>query len=224
MKLTIFAATGGIGRQLLGQAVAAGHDVTAVARNLRGLSPVPARAVAADLASADPAALQPAVAGADAVLSALGPRTKADAGVAARGTEVITEAMRAAGVRRVIVVSAAPIGTIASPGRPHPPRHDPGDGFIIRYLADPIVKRALRAHYADLARMEDVLRDSDSDLDWTIVRPPRLTDKPVTGRYRTAYGQNIRRGVFVSRADVAHYMLSVLDNPETFHRTVGIAN
>ena len=224
MKLTIFAATGGIGRQLLGQAIAAGHDVTAVARNLRGLSPVPARAVAADLASADPAALQPAVAGADAVLSALGPRTRADAGVAARGTAVITEAMRAAGVRRVIVVSAAPIGTIASPGRPHPPRHDPGDGFIIRYLADPIVKRALRAHYADLARMEDVLRDSDSDLDWTIVRPPRLTDKPVTGRYRTAYGQNIRRGVFVSRADVAHYMLSVLDNPETFHRTVGIAN
>jgi len=222
MKLTIFAATGGIGRQLLGQAVAAGHDVTAVARNPQGLSPVPARAVAADLASADPAALQRAVTGADAVLSALGPRTRADAGVAARGTEVITEAMRAAGVRRVIVVSAAPIGTIASPDRPHPPRHDPGDGFIIRYLADPIVKRALRAHYADLARMEDVLRDSD--LDWTIVRPPRLTDKPVTGRYRTAYGQNIRRGVFVSRADVAHYMVSVLANPETFHRTVGIAN
>jgi uncharacterized protein YbjT (DUF2867 family) len=70
--------------------------------------------------------------------------------------------------------------------------------------------------------MEDVLRDSD--LDWTIVRPPRLTDKPVTGRYRTAYGQNIRRGVFVSRADVAHYMLSVLDNPETFRQTVGIAS
>jgi len=222
MKLTIFAATGGIGRQLLGQAVAAGHDVTAVARNLRGLSPVPARAVAADLASADPAALQPAVAGADAVLSALGPRTKADAGVAARGTKMIVQAMQGAGVRRLIVVSAAPIGTIPSPGRPHPPRHDPGDGLIIRYLADPIVKRALREHYADLARMEDVLRASD--LDWTAVRPPRLTDKPVTGRYRTAYGQNIRRGVFVSRADVAHYMLSVLDNPETFRQTVGIAS
>jgi len=222
MKLTIFAATGGIGRQLLGQAIAAGHDVTAVARNPRNLSPVPARAVAADLASADPADLQSAVAGADAVLSALGPRTKADAGVAARGTKMIVQAMQAAGVRRLIVVSAAPIGTIPSPARPHPPRHDPGDGFIIRYLADPIVKRALREHYADLARMEDVLRASD--LDWTAVRPPRLTGKPVTGRYRTAYGQNIRRGVFVSRADVAHYMLSALDNPETFRRTVGIAN
>jgi putative NADH-flavin reductase len=193
-----------------------------VARNPQSLAVAAASVVAADLASADPAALQPAVVGADAVLSALGPRTRADAGVAARGTEVITRAMRTAGVRRVIVVSAAPIGTVPSPGRPHPPRHDPGDGFIIRYLADPIVKRALREHYADLARMEDVLRDSD--LDWTIVRPPRLTGKPVTGRYRTAYGQNIRRGVFVSRADVAHYMLSVLDDPETFRRTVGIAS
>jgi len=219
MKLTIFAATGGIGRQLLGQATAAGHDVTAVARNPQSLTA--ARAVAADLASIDPAELEPAVAGADVVLSALGPRTKADAGVAARGTKAITTAMQAAGVRRLIVVSAAPIGTVPSPGRPHPPRHDPGDGFIIRYLADPIVKRALREHYADLARMEDVLRGSD--LDWTAVRPPRLTGKPVTGRYRTAYDQNLRRGVFVSRADVARYMLSVLDDPETFRRTVGIA-
>ena len=81
MKLTIFAVTGGIGRQLLGQAIAAGHDVTAVARNPQSLAA--ARVVAADLASIDPAALQPAVAGADAVLSALGPRGKADAGVAA---------------------------------------------------------------------------------------------------------------------------------------------
>jgi putative NADH-flavin reductase len=220
VKLTIVAATGGIGRQLLEQAIAAGHDVTAVARKPQDLAV--ARAVAADLATVDPAALQPAVADADAVLSALGPRTKADADVAARGTKVIMQAMRAGGVRRIIVVSAAPIGTIPSPARPHPPRHDPGDGFIIRYLADPIVKRALREHYADLARMEDVLRASD--LDWTAVRPPRLTDKPATGRYRTAYGQNLRRGVFVSRADVAHYMLSALDNAETFRQTVGIAN
>jgi putative NADH-flavin reductase len=222
VKLTIVAATGGIGRQLLEQAVAAGHDVTAVARQPQNLPPTPARAVSADLASADAAALQPAVDGADAVLSALGARTKADAGVAARGTKTITQAMRAAGVRRIIVVSAAPIGTVPSPGRPHPPRHDPGDGLIIRYLADPIVKRALREHYADLARMEDVLRGSD--LDWTVVRPPRLTSKPVTGKYRTAYGQNIRRGAFVSRADVAHYMLWAVDRRETFQQTVGVAN
>jgi putative NADH-flavin reductase len=221
VKLTIVAATGGIGQQLLEQAVAAGHDVTAVARNPQNLPLTPARAVSADLASADAAALQPAVDGADAVLSALGARTKADAGVVARGTRAMTQAMRAAGVRRIIVVSAAPVGTVPSPGRPHPPRHDPGDGFIIRYLADPIVKRALRENYADLARMEDVLRGSD--LDWTVVRPPRLTNKPRAGKYRTAYGQNIRRGVFVSRADVAHFMLSAVNQRETFRQTIGIA-
>ena len=69
--------------------------------------------------------------------------------------------------------------------------------------------------------MEDVLRAATWTGPYSAVR---LTDKPVTGRYRTAYGQNLRRGVFVSRADVAHYMLSVLDNPETFRRTVGIAS
>ncbi|MBV9207907.1 MAG: NAD(P)H-binding protein [Actinobacteria bacterium] len=222
MKLTIFAATGGIGRQLLEQAVAAGHDVTAVARNPQNLPAAMVRVVTADLASADPAELRPAVAGADAVLSGLGARTTADAGIAEKGTAAITGAMRAAGVRRIVVVSAAPVGTVPSPARPHPPRHDPGDGFVIRYLADPILKRVLRENYADLARMEDVLRNSD--LDWTIVRPPRLTGKPLTGRYRTAYGRNIRRGLFVSRADVAHYMLAAVDRTETFRQTVGIAS
>ena len=222
VKLTIFAATGGIGRQILEQAVAAGHDVTAVVRNPQSLPSTSARVVVADLAAADPAALQSAVSGADAVLSGLGARTKADAGVAWKGTKAITEAMRASGVRRLVVVSAAPIGTVPSPSRPHPPKHDPGDGFFMRHLANPIVKAALREHYADLARMEEVLRDSD--LDWTVVRPPRLTDKPVTGTYRTAYDQNIRRGIFASRADVAHYMLRALDQPETFGRTVGIAS
>jgi putative NADH-flavin reductase len=222
MKLTIFAATGGIGRQALEQAVAAGHDVTAVVRNPQNLPPARARIVTADLGSADPAALRSAVDGADAVLSGLGPRSKAEVGVVARGTQAIAAAMRTAGVRRIVVVSAAPVGTVPSLARPEPPAHDPGDGFLLRYLAYPILKSALRDNYADLARMEDVLRGSD--LDWTAVRPPRLTGKPVTGTYRMAYGHNVRRGLFISRADVAHCMLRVLDQPETFRQTVGLAN
>ena len=86
----------------------------------------------------------------------------------------------------------------------------------------PLLKASLRTNYADLARMEDVLRDSD--LDWTVVRPPRLTGEPLTGTYQTAYGQNIRRGLFISRANVAHYMLRALTVPETFRQTVSIAN
>jgi uncharacterized protein YbjT (DUF2867 family) len=225
MKLTIFAATGGIGRQLLEQAVEAGHDVTAVVRTpqkLPGELSRQVRVMTADLAAPDPAVLKSAVEGADAVLSGLGPRSNSEAGVAAEGTRAITAAMKAVGVRRIVAVSAAPIGTVPSPGRPDPPRHDPGDGFFIRYLGAPLTKAALRKHYADLAQMEDILRDSD--LDWTAVRPPRLTDKPLTGSYRTARGRNLRRGVFISRANVAHFMLHALDHPETVKQAMGIAS
>ena len=125
MKLTIFAATGGIGRQLLEQAVDAGHDVTAVVRNPGKLSR-PVRAVTADMTAADPASVEAAVGGADAVLSGLGPRSNADAGVAARGTRVIVAAMQATGVRRIVAVSAAPVGTVATARTPQPAEARPG--------------------------------------------------------------------------------------------------
>jgi uncharacterized protein YbjT (DUF2867 family) len=92
----------------------------------------------------------------------------------------------------------------------------------MRHLFTPLTRAALRKHYADLAQMEDILRDSD--LDWTAIRPPRLTDKPLTGTYRMAHGQNRRRSLFISRADVAHYMLRALGQPETIKQTIGIAN
>jgi uncharacterized protein YbjT (DUF2867 family) len=78
-----------------------------------------------------------------------------------------------------------------------------------------------REHYADLAVTEDIVRDSG--LDWTLSRPPKLSDKPLTGVYRTAYGKNIRGGFSISRADVAHNMLHVLDQPETVKQVVGVA-
>lgn len=221
MRLTIVAATGGIGSQLLIQAVAAGHDVTVVVRNPAGLPELPVRVVVADLRVADPTILRAAVRGADAILSGLGARSAAEAGVASRGTESIVEAMRAGGVRRIVVVSAASVGTVPSPGRPNPPRHNPGDGFFMRHFAAPMAKAAFRRHYEDLALMEDLLRNSD--LDWTIVRPPRLLRGRATGTYRTAYEQNVRGGMFISRADVAHLMLGVIGRPEDIHRVIGIA-
>ncbi|MDH6137617.1 putative NADH-flavin reductase [Kitasatospora sp. MAA4] len=223
MRITILAATGGIGSHLLDQALAAGHEVTAVVRSPQKLPATRARVVAADLADPDPAALRTAVEGADAVLSGLGPRSKSDAeaGVVRRGTSAAIAAMREAGVRRLVVVSAAPVGTVPSPARPNPPRHDPGDGFLLRTVAYPVLKAALRPNYADLARMEDALRDSG--LDWTAVRPVRLTDQPLTGHYRTAQGRNLRHGLLISRADVAHCMLAALDRPDSIGRTIGIA-
>jgi uncharacterized protein YbjT (DUF2867 family) len=91
----------------------------------------------------------------------------------------------------------------------------------MRHVLSPPLKAAFRRPYADLALMEDLVRDSG--LDWTIVRPPRLTDGPLTGRYRTAYGRNLHRGVRIARADVAHLMLAVLDRADAVKQTVGIA-
>jgi putative NADH-flavin reductase len=227
MKLTIFAATGNVGRQVFEQAVAAGHDVTAVVRDPaklsrpgRGTGAV--RVVTADLATPDPAALESAVQGADAVLSGLGPRSNSDAGIAAQGTRSIVAAMQATGVVRIVVISAAPVGTVPSPARPKPPKHDPGDGFFMRHLFSRVAGAAFGKVYADLAAMEDILRGGD--LEWTVIRPPKLTDKPLTGRYRTTFGQNIRGGWSVPRADVAHLMLRVLDQPETIDQVIGIAS
>jgi len=224
MKLAIIAATGGVGQQLLRQALGAGHDVTAVVRNPAKLPAAlgEARIVTADMGGPEPAALEAAIAGTDAVVSGLGPASNSSAGIATRGTGAIVSAMHATGVRRLVVISAAPVGTVPSPGRPAPPKHDPGDGFFIRHLGAGFARAAFGQVYADLPAMEDLLRDSD--LDWTVIRPPKLTNKPLTGHYRTATGQNVRGGFSVPRADVAHLMLAVLGQTDTIGQVIGIAS
>jgi putative NADH-flavin reductase len=69
--------------------------------------------------------------------------------------------------------------------------------------------------------MEDLLRDGS--LDWTAIRPPRLTNGPLTGTYRTSLDRNVRHGLTISRRDVAHLMLTVLQQPETVRHSVGVA-
>ncbi|GIJ43392.1 NADH-flavin reductase [Virgisporangium aliadipatigenens] len=221
MRLAVIGATGGIGRHLYAQAVAAGHEVTAVVRDPRRLPRPHGPVSTVDLSAADPATLAGAFAGCDAVLSGLGARSVEETGIALRGTRAVVDAMRVAGVRRIVVVSAASVGTVASPGRPDPPRHNPGDGFVLRHTAARLAKLFFRRYYADLALMEDLLRDSD--LDWTVSRPPRLLDRPLTGRYRVVEEWNVRGGLFIGRADVAHHMLSTVDNPEAFRKVYGIA-
>lgn len=221
MKITVVGATGATGSEVLRQAIERGHDVRAVVRSPQHLS-IDVPWVAMDLASdPDPDMLASALAGQDAVVSALGPRSRADAGVAAPATAALIAAMTAAGVRRLVVISAAPIGTVPSPGRPNPPRHDPGDGPLVRYLLNPIVKRVYRDVYADLARMEDAVRAGGRD--WTIVRPPRLLDGPRTGSYRTSTKANLRGGASIRRADLADAMLDALDLPATVGAVLRVA-
>lgn len=220
MRLTIVAATGGIGGHLLDQALAAGNDVTAAVRSPDKLgSRVPT--VAVDLADPDPAALESAVKGSDAVLSALGPRNKTEWGILESGTEAIVDAMTRVDARRLLVVSGAGVSVVPTPSRPEPPRREPGAGFLNRYINTPLAGLVLGEHFVDVAMMEDVLRRSE--LDWTAVRAPLLTDRPVTGTYRTAYEHNVPNSFRIGRPDVAHFMLEAVDRTDTFGHAISVA-
>jgi putative NADH-flavin reductase len=200
-ELALFGATGGVGREVLSQALAAGHAVRAVVRNPSKLS-AGVDVVRQDLANPNTDVLAAALRDVDAVISAVGPNGAAEAGIAAPATAAITHVM-------------------PSTHRPQPPRCDPGDDLLMRYLLSPLIRRLFRRVYLDLAAMEDLLRDGS--LDWTAIRPPRLTNGPLTGTYRMGIDRNVRHGLTISRPDVAHLMLSVLQQPGTVHHSVGVA-
>lgn len=210
MKLTVFGATGGIGQEIVRQALAAGHEVTAVVRDPARLAVSDGGLEVVTAQLSEPEALRPAVAGRDVVLSAIGPRSPRKTGIAESGTRGILRAMEAEGVRRFLAVSAAPLGPVPD-----------GDPFIQRRVVYPLLSRVLRAVYDDLRAMEDEMRRSATD--WTSVRPPKLTNRALTGTYRTALGANLPGGGTIGRADVAHAMLAMAGDRATVKQAVGVA-
>ncbi|MFD3695918.1 NAD(P)-dependent oxidoreductase [Streptomyces sp. NPDC058646] len=215
MEITVFGATGGVGREVVRQALAAGHEVTAVVRDPARLDVAPHDrlrvAVVADLTDAD--ALVPVLEGRSAVVSALGAAGNKQAkaapvtGPALRG---ILAAMERAGVSRLAAVSAAPVGPDV-----------PGDGIFTRAVLLPVLRRVLRDLYADLAVMEAVIAASRTQ--WTVIRPPRLLNRPGTGTYRRVVGGNVPGGRVIPRADVAHALLTALTDPASPGHAVGVA-
>jgi putative NADH-flavin reductase len=211
MKLTIFGATGATGTLLVEQALTAGHEVTAVVRDPARLA-VPAgprlSILTADVM--DPAAIAPAVAGARAVLSALGPRGTGPTTISQDSVRVIINAMQKTSTRRLVTIS----GSIVT---------DEGEGPFMSYLLKPLVRRTFLRHVcADMRCAEAEVHESH--LDWSIIRPPSLTNKPAAGTYRTAIDRNLSRGFSVARADLAACMLTLIDDPAAVHRHIAIAN
>ncbi|HEX6353702.1 NAD(P)-dependent oxidoreductase [Actinophytocola sp.] len=210
MKLAVFGATGGVGTQLVKLALEQGHTVTAIVRNPARFSlpshPALHLVTVPDLA--DTERVQAAISGSDAALSGVGPSGFRDVHAASVPTRHILTALRGAGVERFVAVSAAPIG----------PRPD-GEGLLGRFMFAAIRKIA-SGIYDDLAVME---RDiAATDLKWTVVRPPQLTNDPL-GEYRTAFGTNVRNGHKASRAEVAHAMLALLADDRSIRQGVGVA-
>lgn len=205
MKLIVFGATGGIGSQVVTQALAAGHEVTAVARHPAAISIKHERleVVKGDVLDAD---TMPTFAGQDMVVSALGARDRASTVVYSQGVANIIRGMHTAHVRRLFCISASGL--------------DPGP-FIQRVFARPVLWAILKEMYSDLVRMETVVKESG--LDWTIVRPPMLNDKPRTGKYRVAVNKHLPGCWVISRADVADYILTQLTNPDSYCGLVEVA-
>src|SRR6266540_1163953 len=212
MKLTVYGATGRIGEQLVRQALDTGHNVTAVVRDPTRLNlHHPALQIITVPGLTDPQVLPPTLEGSHAAISAVGPRGRNDGPVASTATHAILHAMHTNGVHRLLAVSAVPVG----------PAVPTGESLLNRRIILPLISTFAREVYADLATMEDEIAHSTTD--WTVVRPPKLNNKPLTGRYRTSVGANVPRGYSISRADVAHAMLQMLNDPATFRQAVGIA-
>lgn len=210
MKLVVFGASGGTGKCVVEQALGSGHDVTAVVRDpsRMQLHHDRLRVIRADVFESEE--IESALVGAGAVISALGPRSyRVQSTVCSRGTGSILSAMRKTEVRRFVGVSAAPVGSV-----------DKNDEILYRFVARPLLRMFLKGLYDDLAVMESEVRRSGTD--WTIFRPPRLTDGPLTGRYRTAQDHNVRGGYSISRADLADAILRRLDDPGAIGTTFGI--
>ena len=200
MKLFVIGATGRTGREVIQQALARNHHVTAFVRSPASLTLKNERLSVLKGNAMDENQLFRAIQNHDAVLSTLGPREVFKPSSMLHDSAVATtRAMNRAGVRRLVVLSAA--------------AHFPG-------LLNRIASFIMRNHMRDSLAMEAIVQASG--LDWTIARPPRLTQEDYT-TYRSRENAAPRMGFSVSRKAVAAFMLEAIEHKKHFHQIVGIA-
>jgi len=193
MKLVIFGSTGRSGQLLVKQALAVGHEVIAFARTPAKLEVQDEQLSIVQGDVADINSVTEAISRGDVVLSTLGPARGAPAGVMSRGLSNILAAMQENNVRRLIVVVGAGVGD----PQDRPRLFDRLIGGLLRLVARPV--------YDEMKGVADKVRASD--VDWTLVRVPMLTDAPSGGDVRVGYlGGDV--GSRVSREDLAQFMLA----------------
>ena len=198
VKLLVVGATGGTGKHIVSQALKAGHDVTVFARDRAKVAEEPGlRVIIGNMQ--DAAALTEAVRGQDAVISALGRGYSFNSQqLMQRSVPVLITAAKSAGVRRLLFTSAMGVG----------------DSFAgAPIMAKLFFRTLLRGIYADKAIGDRLIEESG--LDWTIVRPTKMTDGPLTGKYRTGESLAMSGTPSISRADVAHFLLQIASDPRT---------
>ncbi len=208
MKLLILGATGGTGKQFVAQALEAGHSVTAFVRSPDKISSRHdrLRLIKGDVLDGG-VALAEAMRGQDAVVSALGRGLSFKSEhLIQRSVPPILSAMQSQGIQRLVFTSAIGVGETV--------HHVP---LFPRLMA----RFPLRNIYADKAIGDDLIRRSA--LAWTLVQPAMLTDGPLTRTYRSGERLEMRGIPKISKADVAHFILTELDNERYVRKTVLLA-
>ena len=208
MKLIVFGATGGTGKQVVEQALQAGHQVTVVVRNPAAFAVQHPQLIIHQGDVLHPVNFDQVLAGVDAVISCLGIHGRKPTTVYSEGVMNIAQAMRKVGITRIICLSS--VGVVV------PPRSSLLVKLITKYVLQPLFKYL----YEDMRRMEAWL--GASDLSWTVVRPPQLTDTKLTGHYRTTINEPIRNPSKISRADLAHYIVNHITDEKTFKARIEI--
>jgi putative NADH-flavin reductase len=208
MKLLVLGATGGTGLEMVREAIERGHSVTAFVRSPERLKPFGDHITIRQGNLLNAAELEPVIKGHEAVLSGFGPRlpvSKADANLLRQFGGALTAAMPKAGVKRVVVESVAFLfkDSIIPPA------------YLLGRLLFPGI-------VADASGMEELFQNSG--LEWTIARPPELTDKPYTGKYRVREEHLPRFGFKISRSDVADFMIKAAENRSSLGKIIGISN
>ena len=205
LQVTVFGATGKIGRHVIDQLLAAGHTVTAYARNPSKLTTTQPNLTVIQGGPDDPAGIGRAVEGADAVISALGPslRRGATGTPVSDGTRTIVAAMQAAGVRRFIGLATPSVA-------------DPRDRPTLKGKLLPVMARlALPNALTELRGMTDAV--TSSELDWTIARITSPNDKTATGTIRSGFLGRDKVGSAMTRADIASFLIGQLTD-DTYQR------
>ena len=207
-RLLILGANGPTGRHTVRQALERGYQVDALTRHPESFPIEHERlhVIAGDATDAE--VIDAAVLGTDAVICAIGASfTRQPIEVYSASARLVVDAMRRHGRRRLLVLTSAGVNTAH--------RRD-GVANRLSYL---VMRRVVgRTVYDDMERMEKLV--SASDLDWTIVRPPGLTDEPGTGY---AVAETEIEGGFCSREDLAGMLLDQLDDDRFVRRIAAVA-
>ncbi|HZQ05075.1 MAG TPA: SDR family oxidoreductase [Anaerolineae bacterium] len=209
MKLAIFGGTGKTGKYLVEQALAEGNHVTALVRNPNKLAIQNPHLTLVQGEIGNAAAVERTIAGADAVISVLGPTSNAPEFQVSTGMQNIIAAMKKHGVRRLVVSTGAGVG-------------DPNDEpKLFHHLMNFALALVSRNVYEDMKRTVDVVRASE--LDWTIVRVPMLTDDQKIGRVQVGYvGKGM--GPRITRADMADFILKQVSDRQFVRQAPAISN